>query len=138
MMSTPVAEWGPPSTHRKPKVSLHDKINKILSTIALVLGILLMLGALYVGFEIAYKYIQLQNALSEIGAASTETFDPGALEDEVRDTGQDLSPFIGSTLGVPIADGTVCQEDGNINAIVCEGPDADNGELYWNGAVIED
>jgi cell division protein FtsL len=142
-MSTPTGQAQQP----KPKVSAHDKINKILTTIALVLGIVLMAVAIYVIAEAYYKYTQLQNALSEIGAAPTpvaeQPFDPGALEDEirepeVRDTGQDLSPFIDSTLGVPIADGTVCQEDGNINAIVCEGPNADNGELYWNGVVIED
>ncbi len=108
-----------------------------MTTIALLLGILLMAATLYVGAEIAYRYIQLQNALQDIGA----TFDPGAAEgdplQEVPDTGQDLGPFATTPLDVPTPDGTVCSEDGTRNVIVCEGPSADDGELYYNGAVID-
>jgi hypothetical protein len=119
---------------------VHERINRTLTTIALLLSILLMGLLLYAGAEAYYKYLQVQEALSGIGAAPVveQPLEDEIREPEVRDTGQDLSPFIGSTLGVPIDDGTVCAEDGNINAIVCEGPNADNGELFWNGVVIED
>ncbi len=139
-MSTPTGQAQQP----KPKVSTHDKIDKVLKTIALVCIVIILICLALASLRLAYGFVQLQSALSNLGASPAieqpfeSTLEDEIREPEVRDTGQDLSPFIGSVLGVPIADGTVCQEDGNINAIVCEGPDADNGELYWNGVVIED
>ncbi len=146
-MSTPTQQLDLPRSAQQPerKTNTHDKIDRVLKTIALVCIVIILICLALASLRAVYGFIQLQSALSNLGAtpAIEQPFDPGALEDEirepeVRDTGQDLSPFIGSTLGVPIDDGTVCAEDGNINAIVCEGPNADNGELFWNGVVIED
>ncbi len=130
------APWTPPA--HKPKVGIHDRINKTLATIALLLGIVIMAVALYLGAEAYYKYLQVQEALAGIGEQPVSTLEDEVREPEVADTGQDLGPFASTPLGEPTADGTICEEDGTINAIVCDGPSADDGELYWNGVVIED
>jgi hypothetical protein len=63
----------------------HKTVNRWLASIALVLGIILMLGAIYVGAEALYKLYQLQSALNEIGQETGQAFDPAIGEESPYD-----------------------------------------------------
>jgi hypothetical protein len=113
----------------------HDKVNKALTTLTLLLGIVALAVFLILAFKVNATVDRYQDVVSEVENA--EEVPAPEVTGEVPDTGQDLGEFGVTELGAPTSDGTVCVEDAKRNVVTCEGPSANDGELYYNGVVID-
>lgn len=92
----------------------HGKLNRILSTIALVLGIIIMLATIIGGVAFVVKVNQVSDAFSEVGDSIEET----PVED--YETPVEEFPYSDPNFGEPLPEEAGCDYEG--------GPDCPVGD----------